>query len=708
MNILELAWLIPALPLLACLVITCTPIRRSGIASGWLATALILLAAVLALALLAAAGAGARVSEGFAFAEPRIVRTFRWAPAGAAAPITMGFLVDAPVAVMLAMVTLVSSCVHLFSLGYMAHEARQSRFFSYIALFTAAMLLMLLASNLLLLFMAWEIMGLASYLLIGFRYANNYADPRQITPRGAAIKAFITTRVGDVLLMLGIVGLWWQAGTMDFGAAPGQIFDPEFLQRLAAQPAAFGMTAATAIALLIFCGTIGKAAQFPLHVWLPDAMEGPTPVSALIHAATMVAAGVFLVARTYPLFVASNALPVVTAIGAVTALGAALIACAQFDIKRILAYSTISQLGFMVVALGVGGWVAALFHLLTHAFFKALLFLGSGSVIHAMEATIGHDVNATQDIRNMGGLRKLMPVTFFTYVAGYLALIGLPPFAGFWSKDEILADALAHNGLVFATLLLAALLTAFYMTRQVLLVFGGSFRGLHDSRQPTADGRQSTAINGQRTTDSGQIPHESPRTMLVPLGVLAVFAIVGGFFNTPFSWLPGYHWLADYLGQETAVFSPLAMGLAVAATLVGAGAGFALYRNAFRSGESDPLQRSLGRTFSFFNQRMRFDELYAATVGALVAALADSFRWLDDEVLAPLISWIDRAGLLFGKLSSQADDRILNDGADALAAANVGAGDGLRRSMSGLAQDYGALLFGGAVVAGALVLYVWR
>src|SRR5215216_16420 len=427
---------------------------------------------------IAAGEAPAAEGEAFAFPAANIVRSFRWAPAGGDATFTMGYYIDPAVAAMLVMVTITATCIHLFSMGYMAHDERQSRFFSFISLFTSAMLLMVLSSNLLLFFMAWELMGLCSYLLIGFWYDKVYPNPNQITPRQAAIKAFITTRVGDVLFMVGMAYLWTQAGSLDFGAGEGQIFNPEFLARIGGTTNMLGISVATGIALLLFAGTVGKSAQFPLHVWLPDAMEGPTPVSALIHAATMVAAGVFLVGRTFPIFVVSGALPVVAFIGAFTALFAALIAVAQFDIKRILAYSTLSQLGFMVAALGIGGWVAAMFHLLMHAFFKALLFLGSGSVIHGMEATVGHDSNTSQDIRNMGNLRRYMPTTWLTYMAGYLALAGIVPFAGFWSKDEILADAFSNgHWIIWLMLTVAAFLTAFYMTRQVVVVFFGKFRG---------------------------------------------------------------------------------------------------------------------------------------------------------------------------------------------------------------------------------------
>src|SRR5215211_5206693 len=357
---LQYAWLIPLFPLLSFVIITLTPIRMSKTASGWLAIGLMLASTVVALGVagdvMAAGAAHAAEGEGaFVFPAANIVSTFRWAPAGGDAAFTMGYYIDPAATAMLVMVTITSTCIHLFSLGYMAHDERQARFFSFISLFTAAMLLMVIASNLLLFLIAWELMGICSYLLIGFWYDKVYPDPRQITPRQAAMKAFITTRVGDVLFMVGLAYLWTQAGSLDFGTGEGQIFNPEFLERIGSTTNALGMSVATGIALLLFAGTVGKSAQFPLHVWLPDAMEGPTPVSALIHAATMVAAGVFLVGRTFPIFVVSGALPVVATIGAFTALFAATIAVGQFDIKRILAYSTLSQLGFMVAALGIGG-----------------------------------------------------------------------------------------------------------------------------------------------------------------------------------------------------------------------------------------------------------------------------------------------------------------------------------------------------------------
>jgi NADH-quinone oxidoreductase subunit L len=428
----------------------------------------------------------------------------------------------------------------------------------------------------------------------------------------------------------------------------------------------------------------------------------------------MVAAGVFLVARTYPIFQVSNALPFVAAIGATTALGAALIACTQFDIKRILAYSTLSQLGFMVAALGIGGWVAALFHLLTHAFFKALLFLGSGSIIHGMEATVGHDSNTAQDIRNMGGLRRFMPWTFGTYMAGYLALVGFPGFAGFWSKDEILADAYREGTyIILGALLIAAFLTAFYMTRQVALVFFGEFRGHAPLREtqpsePKAveQGRAEEHVHteGGAHVVGGHDPHESPWTMVAPLVVLAGFAVFAGFANTPF-----FHGLSDYLGQEAGEFNVVIAGGATILTLAGMAAGWLTYRRAFVSAqETDPLATRVPGIFSGLNQRLGFDELYADTVGWLTNALARAWSWLDQRVFAPLVIGVDRIGLLFGEASFIVDDAVLNDGVDRLADGTIEGGNQLRRSETGKIQDYLGLLFGGAVVLGIMYLYAFR
>ncbi len=390
-------------------------------------------------------------------------------------------------------------------------EPMYSRFFAFISLFAFGMYTLVVSDNLLTLFVGWEIMGLCSYLLIGFWYGKPSA-------RDAAVKAFMTTRIGDVFMLLGIAFLYQATGTLSYR----EIFQPNVLRALASTPAFFGLSAAGAIGLLLFIGTIGKSAQWPLHVWLPDAMEGPTPVSAMIHAATMVSAGVYMVIRMFPLISAgwTEGMPLnptmsfIAFIGAFTALFAATIAVAQNDIKRVLAYSTISQLGFMIAALGIGAYVAAAFHLVTHAFFKALLFLDSGSVIHGMEHGVmhtGEHVDA-QNMFNMGGLRKKMPITFWTFLIGGLALSGFPVLtAGFWSKDEIFAEAFGNGHLVvFITLAVAAFLTAFYTMRQITLTFLGEPR-----------------------TKAAEHASETPWTMTVPLIVLAVFAVGYGWAGIP-------------------------------------------------------------------------------------------------------------------------------------------------------------------------------
>lgn len=712
-TLLDNAWLIPALPLLAFVLISLTPLRASKRLSAWLATGLMALSMLVALAVLLATIAGtAHSSEAahaeealFALPETVTTHTVRWAPAGDMT-ITMGYTIDPAIALMLAMVTIASTCIHLFSIGYMAHDNRQARFFSFIALFTAAMLTMVMSSNLLLFFMAWEIMGLCSYLLIGFWYNRDYRDPRQITPRQAAIKAFITTRIGDVLLMLGIGYAWMQAGSLDFGTQPGQLFAPDFLERIARQPGWAGLSVASGIALLLFCGTIGKSAQVPLHVWLPDAMEGPTPVSALIHAATMVAAGVFLVARTYPIFEVSNILPFVTAIGSFTALFAALIATAQFDIKRILAYSTLSQLGFMVAALGLGGsagWTAALFHLLTHAFFKALLFMGAGSIIHGMEATVGHDPNQAQDIRNMGGMRRFMPTTFWTYMFGTLALMGIVPFAGFWSKDEILATSLSHgNLLVFAILLFSSFLTAFYMTRQVLLVFFGPFRSAalvnvtgHHNQHAHANGHADGHAGGRE-------PHESPNTMTVPLILLALFAFGAGFAN-----FPGWHWLSTTLQQPAHEFNTSVAAIASVAAVLGIVMGFALYRSAFRSADDpDPLRRGMPGLFRALSNRLYADEMYASVLGRLIQII-ELINALLNVLITAILGLFNSVTNFFGKFNYLIDDGALNDGAEAIARATTSRGDQVGQLGRGRVQEYVALGFAGLLLLSALYLYVW-
>jgi NADH-quinone oxidoreductase subunit L len=465
-------------------------------------------------------------------------------------------------------------------------EPMYSRFFAFIGLFAFGMYVLLLSDNLLTLFVGWEIMGLCSYLLIGFWYGKESA-------RNAAVKAFMTTRIGDVFMLLGISYLYSVTGTLSFR----EIFNEEILHTLASvDSGVLGFSAAGLIGLLLFIGTVGKSAQFPLHVWLPDAMEGPTPVSAMIHAATMVSAGVYMVIRMFPIIsLDPNTMSIVAFIGGFTALFAATIAVAQNDIKRVLAYSTISQLGFMIAALGIGAYVAAVFHLITHAFFKALLFLGSGSVIHGMEHGVLHTGNHhvdPQDMYNMGGLRRKMPITFWTFLIGGFALSGFPIItAGFWSKDEILADAWGHHHyILFGVLAFAAFLTAFYTMRQITLTFLGEPR-----------------------TKEAEHAQETPWTMTAPLVILSFFAMTYGWVGIPehFPILGGIvpNWLHEFVGgtlaehPEALAFNPIPLLTSLVVALGGLTLGWLVYRNV-NSVREDRLQ------FPLLKNKYYFDEAY--------------------------------------------------------------------------------------------------
>jgi NADH-quinone oxidoreductase subunit L len=456
-----------------------------------------------------------------------VEKSFVWAKMGLI-DFSMGFIVDPLCAAMAVMVTFVGLMIFIYSIGYMHGDPRYPRFFAYMALFGGAMLGVVVANNLMLLYVCWELVGLTSYLLIGFWFERPSA-------MRACKKAFVVTRLGDAGFFVGLMYLMSKCGTLQFSSLFPQI-------------ALLGPSVATTAAVLIFCGAVGKSAQFPLHVWLPDAMEGPTPVSALIHAATMVAAGVYLVARCFPIFhMGPTALHTVMWIGAITALFAATIAVAQNDIKRILAYSTCSQLGYMMLGLGAGGFTAGVFHLMTHAFFKALLFMGAGSVIHG---------TGTQNIWEMGGLRRRMPYTFWTFTAGTLALAGIFPLAGFWSKDEILLQAFLTSKAVWAMGLCGAFLTAFYMHRLMFVVFAGKPR--------------KSEIHA----------HESPRVMTIPLMVLAFFAVTLGWIGTPFANLFHHEvnvspYVVEPLREGAPLFGLAALSLVVA--LAGIGLAALLY-----------------------------------------------------------------------------------------------------------------------------------
>ncbi|APD47654.1 MULTISPECIES: NAD(P)H-quinone oxidoreductase subunit 5 [Synechococcaceae] len=517
----ELAWLIPVLPLLGAALIGLSLISFNRTINR--------LRKPVAVFLISCVGAAAVLSyavliEQIGGAPPTEV-LFDWASAGSF-NLQMGFRVDALGAVMLALVTTIAVLVMVYSDGYMAHDKSYVRFFTYLALFSSSMLGLVISPNLLEIYVFWELVGMSSYLLIGFWYDRDGAA-------NAAQKAFVVNRVGDFGLLLGILGLFWATGSFGF-----EDIGLRLSQALA--DGSVSHPAAVILCLLVFMGPMAKSAQFPLHVWLPDAMEGPTPISALIHAATMVAAGVFLVARLQPIYIQFEEVQAfIAVIGTITCFLGASIALTQMDLKKGLAYSTVSQLGYMVLAMGCGAPVAGMFHLVTHAFFKAMLFLCSGSVIHAMEEVVGHEPVLAQDMRLMGGLRKHMPVTATTFLIGCVAISGIPPLAGFWSKDEILGQAFNAFPLLWAVGFLTAGMTAFYMFRLYFLTFEGPFRGTDAAlkAQVLADaGRVAMEEEGQEGHGQhASVPHESGWQMAAPLAVLAVPSVLIGLLGTPWN-----------------------------------------------------------------------------------------------------------------------------------------------------------------------------
>ena len=511
----------------------------------------------------------------------------RWLDLGGRG-LDFGYLLDPFSATLLFVVTIVGTLIQIYSTGYMHEDPRFSRFFAYLSLFMAAMLTLVISDNYILFFMAWEIMGLCSYLLIGFWFEKDSAA-------NAARKAFLTTRVGDVGFFLGIMTLFVAGSSLRFEDLAATV--------KAAHPVL------PAAALLIFCGTIGKSAQFPLHVWLPDALEGPTPVSALIHAATMVAAGVFLIVRSFVLFEAYDAaMNMVTMIGAITAFMAAFIALTATDIKKVLAYSTISQLGFMVTALGLGGLSAGTFHLMTHAFFKALLFLGAGSVIHG---------TGTQDIREMGGLFTKMKHTAWTFLIGSLAIAGVPPLAGFWSKDEILLTAFeAGNFPIFALLCLTAFMTSFYMFRLVFMTFFGKARNHH--------------IHA----------HESPAVMTGPLWVLAIASVFVGLPGSPFF----NHWFQGFLhGHGHHAVHPvnwIVVGASISAGLGGISLAAVFYLG--QGGFPQKVASAFRPLYTLSTNKFWFDEIYAKFIVAPFNGVGRMLFSFDQKVIDAAVN---RTGL---------------------------------------------------------------
>ena len=627
----DMLWLLPAFPLFGALVIMVLGRRLGEPKSGWLAAAMPFASFIVAVSVYF--DLLSRDEED----RHQVVRLFSWIPVGEL-QIDVALLAD-PLSVTMALfITGIGSLIHLYAIGYMHGDPKFSKFFLYLNLFVFSMLMLVLGENLLVTFLGWEGVGACSYFLISFWHTRDSAAV-------AGKKAFVTNRIGDFGVMTAMFLAFSTIGSVSYES----IND-------AASSGAIAQVTATAIALLLFVGACGKSAQLPLYLWLPDAMEGPTPVSALIHAATMVTSGVFLMTRMSPVLHASYewAPMTIATIGAATALFAASIAVAQNDIKKVLAYSTVSQLGYMFLAVGSGAYVAAIFHMVTHAFFKALLFLGSGSVIHGMH----HE----QDMRRMGALRKLMPVTAITFIIGWLAIAGVPPFAGFWSKDEILLYVYANNRGLYVVGLITALLTAYYMTRQVIMVFYGEAKWKDHAHEHGAHGDFE--------------PHESPKIMLIPLVVLAGLSVVGGAMQLPFSSKLHFleHWLAPVVHDAEADIKKtwaydnkyILLGVAVIVAFAGIAAAYAVYAK--------------------------------KKVKAIEPAILEQ-AWMYDATAAKLVGGPGRAAF---NAVAWADSRIVDGAVNGTATFVRGVAGQVRKSQSGFTRVYAALM-----TIGAVALLAW-
>ena len=627
----DMLWLLPAFPLFGALVIMVLGRRLGEPKSGWLAAAMPFASFIVAVSVYF--DLLSRDEED----RHQVVRLFSWIPVGEL-QIDVALLAD-PLSITMALfITGIGSLIHLYAIGYMHGDPKFSKFFLYLNLFVFSMLMLVLGENLLVTFLGWEGVGACSYFLISFWHTRDSAAV-------AGKKAFVTNRIGDFGVMTAMFLAFSTIGSVSYES----IND-------AASSGAIAQVTATAIALLLFVGACGKSAQLPLYLWLPDAMEGPTPVSALIHAATMVTSGVFLMTRMSPVLHASYewAPMTIATIGAATALFAASIAVAQNDIKKVLAYSTVSQLGYMFLAVGSGAYVAAIFHMVTHAFFKALLFLGSGSVIHGMH----HE----QDMRRMGALRKLMPVTAITFIIGWLAIAGVPPFAGFWSKDEILLYVYANNRGLYVVGLITALLTAYYMTRQVIMVFYGEAKWKDHAHEHGAHGDFE--------------PHESPKIMLIPLVVLAGLSVVGGAMQLPFSSKLHFleHWLAPVVHDAEADIKKtwaydnkyILLGVAVIVAFAGIAAAYAVYAK--------------------------------KKVKAIEPAILEQ-AWMYDATAAKLVGGPGRAAF---NAVAWADSRIVDGAVNGTATLVRGVAGQVRKSQSGFTRVYAALM-----TIGAVVLLAW-
>lgn len=678
-TLLTLSFAVLLLPVLGFVILAFFGKRlpRQG---DWLQTGLLFIALIVSLIIV--------YSKFSLYPHETLQMAFRWVdfgnvPGVGPLQIELGIMVDNLGAVMLVVVTLVSALVHLFSIGYMAGDVRYGRYFGFLGLFSFSMLGIVLTNNFLTMYVFWELVGLSSYLLIGHWYEKKSASD-------AAKKAFIVNRIGDIGFLIGIMILFAMYQTFNFDKIFGSI---------AGGNIPFGSAAwLTAAGLLVFMGAVGKSAQFPLHVWLPDAMEGPTPVSALIHAATMVAAGVYLVARTYVMMTA-DALLVIAYVGAITAVIGATIAITQYDIKRVLAYSTISQLGYMMMGLGVGAYSAGMFHLMTHAWFKAGLFLGSGSVIHAMHHALDHrgdHRSDPQDIRNMGGLRKRMPITFWTFLMFTLAISGVPFTSGFLSKDEILAGTLAFGSLSGHILLpilgyLVAGLTAFYMFRLLILTFFGEHSDPHRLEQV----------------------HESGKVMTIPLLVFALLSFFFFYSFNPFGASSGwYFWFVErpasaVPGAQQAVSPEVfeeavhhAHVPAILLSLLVAGLGILLAFTTYywRKINADTIATRLAPLYRFLQKKWYFDELYDAAVVRVTIGATRVLRWFDDRVIDGIVNGTAFVTKISSFTSGRFDNVVIDGMVNLVGYITGFSGLVLRKVQTGRVQTYIVFVIFGVMI----------
>ena len=660
----EIAWLIPVFPLIGAVI--------SGLGLISINKKINNAREIVSISLISFVGVSAVISYKALIEQVNgyksVEKLFIWASAGDFT-IPMGFILDPLGSVMLALVTTITLLVMIYSHGYMAHDKGYVRFFTYLALFSSSMMGLIISPNLLEIYVFWELVGMCSYLLVGFWYDRDGAAH-------AAQKAFVVNRVGDFGLLLGILGLFWATNSFDFNDIAIGIS-----QSIAEN--SLPVWAALLLCFLVFLGPMAKSAQFPLHVWLPDAMEGPTPISALIHAATMVAAGIFLVARLQPLYSLFSSIQFIIAlVGSITCFLGASIALTQMDLKKGLAYSTVSQLGYMMLAMGCGAPVAGIFHLITHACFKAMLFLGSGSVIHAMEEVVGHQPVLAQDMRLMGGLRKKMPYTSATFLIGCIAISGIPPLAGFWSKDEILGNAFISFPAFWFIGFITAGMTAFYMFRLYFLTFEGEFKGENKELQKDlllASNVNLEDENEEEHEEQHGSLHESPWSMTFPLVFLAVPSVIIGFMGLP--WDSKF---ANLLDPEEAKIASSAfelkefLPLAIASVFIA----------------------TLGITIAYkayYAKTINLSILFAKRFPTINKFLSN--KWYLDEINEKLFV---RGSRKLAKEVLEVDSKVVDGVVNLTGLVTLGSGEGLKYFETGRAQFYALIVFGGVILLVAI------